>query len=108
MAPFLAFKKLREEGSTGWKWLFLGKEDTLFFVDAARQVVQDLNSSLPYLLSGALLPLLTMHAPLSWNILLSSREKHLPWPPPYCINKLRIRRFQVNSKLHSKACLIEA
>ena len=52
MVPFLAFRAFQEIGQTDWKWLFLGLDETLFFADAAYRIVRDLDSELPYVLSG--------------------------------------------------------
>ena len=48
LTPFLAFKQL---GDT-FQWLFLGEDDTLFFVDAARNAVASLDPDMPIFLTG--------------------------------------------------------
>ncbi len=55
MTPILAFKAFQRQGHIDWKWLFLGTDETLFFADAAQNVVRDLDPDLPYVLSGNLL-----------------------------------------------------
>jgi hypothetical protein len=35
-----------------YKWLFYGDDDTLFFLDAAASMLQHLDPSLPYFLTG--------------------------------------------------------
>lgn len=41
----------RHYGNT-YKWLFYGDDDTVFFLDAAMEVVKDLDPELPYFLTG--------------------------------------------------------
>ena len=50
LAPFLAFQAL---GDKPFRWLFYGDDDTLFFLPAAKYVVQDLDPEIPYFLTGA-------------------------------------------------------
>lgn len=44
------------EGQPPFKWLFYGDDDTVFFVDAAIEVVKHLDPSQPYFLTGLLSP----------------------------------------------------
>ena len=37
----------------GFKWLFYGDDDTVFFVEPAMNVVRTLDPDLPYFLTGA-------------------------------------------------------
>ena len=39
-----------------FKWLFFGDEDTVFFVDNALELLQDFDPSMPYIITGAVLP----------------------------------------------------
>ena len=49
LAPFLAFRDLRNKD---FKWLFYGDDDTLFFLSAAKHLVQGLDPNVPYILTG--------------------------------------------------------
>lgn len=50
--PFLAYKNLADRGLADFKWLFLGDDDTLFMVDAAREVAKTLDPEMPIFLTG--------------------------------------------------------
>ena len=49
LVPFLAFKHLEKKD---FQWLFYGDDDTLFFLNAAKHLVRDLDASKPYFLTG--------------------------------------------------------
>lgn len=53
LAPFLAYKHYKEHHIADFTWLFLGEDDTLFLVDAAREAVAKLDPELPIFLTGA-------------------------------------------------------
>ena len=52
MAPFLAFKTMQARNLANVRWLFLGDDDTLFMVDAAREVTRGLDHNMPIFLTG--------------------------------------------------------
>ncbi len=58
-----------------FKWLFYTDDDTMFFLDAAVNVVKDLDPDMPYFLTGFL---------FSQLLMLSS------WPQHICPQKLRM------------------
>ena len=39
-----------------FKWLLFGDEDTVFFVDNVLELLQDFDPSMPYIITGAVLP----------------------------------------------------
>lgn len=39
-----------------FKWLLFGDEDTVFFVDNALELLQDFDPSMPYIITGNMLP----------------------------------------------------
>ena len=64
MAPLLAHKALK--GS--YKWLVFGDDDTVFFTDAIRNLVQDFDHDMPYAISGKSPYVTSLTAPLKGGI----------------------------------------
>ena len=54
MAPWLAYKTMHSRNQATFKWLFLGDDDTLFMVDAAREITRNLDPEQPIFLTGEL------------------------------------------------------
>ena len=48
MTPFLANRSI---GVNSYKWLLLGEDDTVFFVDNAMKLLQHLDHNVPYFLT---------------------------------------------------------
>ena len=48
IAPFLAAKEM---GLDSFKWVLYGDDDTVFFVDGALDMLENLDYNMPYLLS---------------------------------------------------------
>lgn len=48
MAPFLAAKEM---GLDSFKWILYGDDDTVFFIDGALKMLENLDHNMPYLLS---------------------------------------------------------
>lgn len=53
MAAFVAYKALLARSQANFKWLFVGDDDTLFFVEAAREVTGRLDPETAIFLTGA-------------------------------------------------------
>ena len=49
LAPFLAYRDVPDKD---FKWLFYGDDDTLFFVEAAKSLLNSYDPSLPYFITG--------------------------------------------------------
>lgn len=48
IAPFLAAKEM---GLDSFKWILYGDDDTVFFVDGALDMLENLDYNMPYLIS---------------------------------------------------------
>lgn len=48
VAPFLAAKEM---GLDSFKWVLYGDDDTVFFIDGALKMLENLDHNMPYLLS---------------------------------------------------------
>ena len=48
VAPFLAAKEM---GLDSFKWILYGDDDTVFFIDGALKMLENLDHNMPYLLS---------------------------------------------------------
>lgn len=60
LAPFLAYRHYAQQGQADFHWLFVGDDDTLFMVDAAREAVAMLDADMPIFLTGRHLHLLAL------------------------------------------------